>query len=177
MTTITLVFGYLVYNDYIAPVPDMTGRWKFTLVYQNTEDRSFQDLEVTYQILLTQNDLKLLGTGEKLSDRGPSQDKIDYHGDRRTNIEVTGTITRRFFSPDQLVLQYKETGLKRESSTLLRLNVQDNDTLCGCFLTTVADTSGPVGWKRVSSLVGIYEPVDLKGSCQENTDCSAGFLN
>ena len=172
VTAVALWIGYLIFNDFLAPVPDLSGRWKFTITYTNTENTSFQDLEVTYQALLTQNELTLSGTGEKLSDRGPGRIPINYYGDKRTNIDLTGSFTRRFFTQDLLMLSYKEDGKQRQSSTILRLVIHDDDILCGCFVTTVADTFGPVVWQRISSQRKIYESIDLLKSCEDVVNCT-----
>ena len=167
VTTATLSFGYMLFNDYIAPAPDLAGRWKFTVVYEDTALRGFQDLKVTYQALLVQEGLDLSGTGEKLSDRGPTVEPMDYDSDRRANIDVMGTITRSYFSPDALVIHYREAGRRRASSTLHQLEYFDAETMCGCFQSTIADTRGSVWWVRVGDRAGLYEPVDRPGACRK----------
>ena len=110
LTTMALSLGYMVFNDYVAPAPDLAGRWKFTVVYEDTALPRFKGLKVTYQALLVQEGLDLSGTGEKLSDRGRDVEPVDYDSDRRANIEVMGTVTRSYFSPDALVIHYREAG-------------------------------------------------------------------
>ena len=80
----------MVFNDFIAPVPDLTGRWKFTIYYENTANTKFQGLAVTYQVLMIQDGFNLSGHGEKISERGPTQKALDYVGAQRTSIEVIG---------------------------------------------------------------------------------------
>ena len=166
VTTVTLSIGFMAFNDFIVPMPDLTGRWKFTVIYKDTANKRFQDLTVTYQVIWVQSGLELSGHGEKLSDRGLKQSHKDYHGDERINIEVTGRITRRYFSQDILVIQYKEAGLRRESSSLQRLVLCGKDGLGGSFMTTIANTSGPVWWQRIANRdAGMYEPVDQLEGC------------
>ena len=55
VTTVTLSIGFMVFNDYIAPPPDLAGRWKFTVVYEDTAYQPFQGLKVTYQALLSKH--------------------------------------------------------------------------------------------------------------------------
>ena len=55
VTTVTLSFGFMIFNDYVSPPPDLTGRWKFTVNYKDTSRVGFQDLKVTYQVLLIQH--------------------------------------------------------------------------------------------------------------------------
>ena len=175
VTTVVLSIGFMAFYDFIAPIPDLTGRWKFTVVYEDTANNRFQDLTVTYQVIWIQDGFNLSGYGEKLSDRGPNQEAYDYVGDQRINIEITGRITRRYFSQDVLVLQYKEIGLKRESSTIQRLTLCSKDALSGCFLTTIANTSGPVWWQRIASRDDMYKPVEPPKGCGDAVDCSAAM--
>ena len=173
VTTMALSVGYMVFNDYVAPAPDLGGRWKFTVVYEDTALPRFEGLKVTYQALLVQEGLDLSGTGEKLSDRGAGAEPVDYDSSRRTNIEVMGNITRNYFSPDALVIHYREAGRRRESSTLHELEYFDAETMCGCFQSTIADTAGPVWWARVDDRDEMYEPVDRPGVCRD-VDCGGG---
>ena len=172
VTTFTLSFGFMIFNDYVAPPPDLTGRWKFTVTYKDTSYAPYKNLKVTYQVLLIQDGLKLSGTGEKLSDRGPKQNAKDYDGAERTNIDVVGSVTRNYFLPETAVLHYSEMGLRRETSTVNRLVQCGPETMCGCFQTTIADTSGPVWWQRGPRRDNIYEPVEQLESCG-HTECSS----
>ena len=176
VTTVVLGIGFTIFNDFVAPIPDLTGRWKFTVVYEETADSKFQGLNVTYEMIWIQDGFKLSGHGEKLSDRGPTQNSVDYVGDQRIDIELTGRITRRYFSQDVLVLQYKEFGLKRESSTVQRLTLCSKDALSGCFLTTIANTSGPVWWQRIASRDDMYKPVEPPKDCGDAIDCVAAMM-
>ena len=173
VTTVSLSVGFMLFNDYIAPAPDLAGRWKFTVVYEDTALSRFEGLKVTYQALLVQEGLDLSGTGEKLSDRGPDIEPVDYDSSRRSNIDVMGNITRNYFSPDTLVIHYREAGRRRESSTLHRLEYFDAETMCGCFQSTIADTHGSVWWENVDGRDGLYEPVDRPGVCRDVT-CGGG---
>ena len=159
-----------IFNDYIAPPPDLSGGWKFTVVYEDTARDEFEGLQVTYQVLLYQEGLSLSGHGEKLSDRGPTQDAVDYTGDRRTTIGIRGVIERSYFSSDTVRIHYGEAGRRRGSATFHRLAHCGRDALCGCFRSTIADTSGPAWWQRRGGLDRIHEPVKRPDDCG-GADC------
>ncbi|MYD92951.1 MAG: hypothetical protein F4Y02_04515 [Chloroflexi bacterium] len=165
VTTISLSLGYMVFNDYVAPPPDLSGSWKFTVIYEDTARSEFKDLRVTYQVLLVQDGLGVSGHGEKVSDRGPGGDATDYAGARRTNIEMQGTVTRNYLSRDTLLLHYDEEGRRRDSATVHRLVQCGAGMLCGCFRSTIADTTGSVWWQRRGSLDLLYEPVERPDNC------------
>ena len=157
-TSIFLALGGFVLFKYILRVRDLSGRWKFTVFYKDTAYSKFEGMEVTYQALLIQEDRKLSGSGEKLSDRGPIQDAKNYVGKDRTKIQIVGNIRHNFFSRDEIVFHYKEEGELRESSTTHRLRQCGQDTMSGRFCTTIANTSGPVRWQRSASGID-NEPV------------------
>lgn len=169
ITTATLSLGFMVFNDYIAPPPDVSGRWKFTVVYEETSLAAFENLNVTYQTLMTQEGLKLSATGEKLSDRGPQIDPVDYTNDRRVNIDMVGNISRSYFGPDKVVVHYREAGRRRPSSTLQTLETIDARTMCGCFQSTIADTIGSVWWQKVEDRRNLYDPVTRPAQCASTT--------
>ena len=168
VTTVTLSFGFMIFNDYVSPPPDLTGRWKFTVNYKDTSRVGFQDLKVTYQVLLIQDGLELTGTGEKLSERSPTQPSRDYYGTKRTNINVVGSVERNYFSAETAVLHYSEMGKRRDTSTVHQLIQHGSDTMCGHFQTTIADTDGPVWWQRGLHRDTIPEPVEKPASCGRN---------
>ena len=37
VTTVSLSLGYMIFNDHVAPPPDLSGDWKFTVVYEETQ--------------------------------------------------------------------------------------------------------------------------------------------
>ena len=109
VTTVALSLGFMIFNDFIAPLPDLSGNWKFTVTYENTTLSNFKDLGVTYEVLLIQEGLKLSGSGEKVSEGGPTQASKNYSGEsRRTHIDIVGSVVRNYFSPDVLVLYCEE---------------------------------------------------------------------
>ena len=172
VTTVSLSLGFMIFNDYVAPPPDLSGRWQFTVTYENTAYSKYEDLQVTYQVLLIQEGLQLSGSGEKLSERGPTQGITTYTGRDRINIELTGSVLRNYFSPNTLVLHYKEKGADRESSTVHRLLQYGQEAMCGCFWTTIADTSGSVWWQRGGDLNQRDKLVERPEICCR-VDCSA----
>lgn len=170
LTTGALSLTYMIFNDFIAPPPDLSGSWKFTVTYEDTALPAYEGLQVTYQVLLIQEGLDLAGSGEKLSDRGPNGHAVDFSGESRSGIQVSGTIKRNFFSNDQLTLHYNEMGRLRDSSTVHRVaQCGAGGMLCGCFRSTIADTTGSVWWQRRGSLENIYDPVTQPADCQDSS--------
>ena len=151
VTTLSLGVGFVIFNDYIAPPPNLTGRWEFTLVYEHTARPSFKDLQVTYQVLLIQKGLELHGTGEKVSACSPESGLETYSGAKRINIMINGSIKRNYLSKNKLVLHYIEEGKLRNSSTVQRLELHGQKAMSGRFWTTIADTIGSVHWERVET--------------------------
>ena len=162
VTVIIFGLGGFIFFKYVVRPPDLSGCWKFTVEYENTAYSKFSGLQVTYQVLLIQQGLKLSGTGEKLSDRGPIQDAKDYVGKYRTKIQIVGNVTHNYFSRDVVALHYDEGGERRKSSTVHRLVECGGGRMSGCFWSTIANTSGPVWWERCASSID-YEPVTPPG--------------
>lgn len=168
LTTGALSLTYMIFNDYISPPPDLSGSWKFTVRYEDTTLPRYVGMQVTYQVLLIQEGLNLAGSGEKLSERGPNIDGRDYRGDTRSNIQISGTIKRNFFSSDQLTLHYNEMGSRPSSTVHQMVQCSEGEMLCGCFRSTIADTTGSVWWQHRGSLENIFDPVTQPTDCQDS---------
>lgn len=157
VTAVVLSLGFMLFNDYIAPPPDLSGRWKFTITYKDTAYARYQGLQVTYQVLLLQEGLKLSGSGEKISEDGPTQEPRTYTGKQRTNIRITGTIKRKYFKHNEVSLHYEEEG-PRKTSTYHQLVYRQN-AMRGRYWSTIADTFGAVSWKRWDESCQRHEPM------------------
>ena len=171
-TTVVLAMAFMIFNDYISPPPNLGGRWMFTTQINSTSYIPYENMQVTYQTLIVQDDLQLSGTGEKLSAVGPEFELEQYVGKSRTNIHIDGSIKRNYFSRDELVIHYEEEGGKRNSSTLHQLEHFDPNVMCGCFLSTIADTTGTVWWQRVADREQLVEAKPL----QKPSTCKASCL-
>ena len=163
--TVSLAIGFMVFNDYIAPPPDLSGRWKFTVSYDETELTRFKGMQVTYQALIVQENLSLKGLGEKLSAVGPTLSREEYQPKDRVNVEMSGHITNNFFSPAEFVFQYKEAGTIRDSSSLHNVVLNPDGSGCGCFQSTIAATRGLVQWQRLTDTSRAADPIEKSAMC------------
>jgi hypothetical protein len=163
--TVSLAFGFMLFNDYVAPPPDLSGRWKFTVNYDDTELTRFKNMQVTYQALLVQEDLTLSGLGEKMSAVGPTVARENYLPKDRVNVEFSGYVKNNFFSPDEFVLQYKEGGAVRDSATLHNVVLNSDGSGCGCFQSTIAGTRGLVQWRRLIATDVASDPIEKSAIC------------
>lgn len=145
---ITFSFIFFVWSDYIFKQPDLNGRWFFTVTYEKTSHSNFQNLQVTYEVILIQDGLRLTGSGEKISEAQNDGTKIEYEGDGRTPIEIEGTINSNYLSHNNLNLHYKESGSLRDSASFHRLTIFDPVRMSGKWESTIANSSGSVSWKR-----------------------------
>lgn len=166
--TVGLAIGFMVFNDYIAPPPDLSGRWKFTVNYDETELTKFKEMQVTYQALIVQEALSLKGLGEKLSAVGPTLSREEYQPKDRVNIELSGYVTNNFFSPDEFVFQYKEAGTIRDSSSLHSVILNSDGSGCGCFQSTIAATRGLVQWQRLTDTSRASDPIEKSAMCKSH---------
>ena len=168
-TTLVLGTGFMIFNDYISPPPDLGGRWMFTSQVKDTGYNPYKDMRVTYQALIVQDGLQLHGTGEKISDIQPGGEFQQYIGKARTNINIEGSIKKNYFSRDELVIHFEEEGSKRTSSTLHQLEHFDPNMMCGCFISTIADSTGKVWWQRVTGREQLdeAEPLQQPSICEK----------
>ena len=169
VSTVVLSLGFMVFNDYVSPAPNLSGRWLFTVTYEDTNSKHYQDLQVSYETLLIQHNLSLQGTGEKISAISPTIPFEHYVDEERINLKITGSIERKYFSRDELTIHYEEAGKLRNSSTLHKLTHFNEDSMCGCFSSTIADTNGIVKWQRVNDRERLQSglPVEKMEACKD----------
>lgn len=145
----TLVLSLLFFfvSDYIFATPNLNGKWVFTTEVEKTSLSKYMGMELTYHVLLRQEGLKIIGTGEKVKEK-LGEAITTYTGKDRINITIAGYIQKKYLSKDKIVIHYAEHGLLRTSSTLHYLEITGDDNMFGTYESTVADQSGTVGWKR-----------------------------
>lgn len=169
VATLSLAVGFMLFNDYVAPPPDLSGRWKFTINYDETELLRFKNMQATYQALVVQEDLRLSGLGEGMSAVSPTITRENYKPKDRVNINISGYIKNNFFAPDEFVVQYKEVGAVRETATLHEVVMISDSSGCGCFQSTIAGTRGLVHWQKISNGISLSDPVNANQSCPIKT--------
>ena len=149
LTAITISVLALAVSDYFLTPPRISGLWEFTVVYEDTSYNKFHNLKVTYQAALVQSEMKLQGSGDKYSEQFPdATTPIYYDQPDRIPITINGYIERKFLGQDKVFLYISEKGKKRDSSAFHELNQQGDGSMTGTFYTTIANTSGPVIWKK-----------------------------
>ena len=117
VASVAFSVAFMIFNDYIFPPPSLSGRWKFTVIYEDTRSQvsgHAGDLSG----LLIQEGLHLTGSGRR-SLRGEPYDwsgRVFRRGPGQRS--VVRQHRRNYFSPDELIIHYKEAGARRQESTL-----------------------------------------------------------
>jgi hypothetical protein len=138
---------YFLWSDYVVKEPNLNGRWYFTIIYEDVQLNKLRKLQVTYEVLLSQESLRVKGTGERIEEV-QNGIKHQYIGEQRVPIEIEGTIDFNYFANDTLNIRYNEFGKQRRSASFHKL-IRFNDTrMEGVFQSTISDSSGTVIWNR-----------------------------
>ena len=145
---IILSFMFFIFSDYVSTIPNLNGKWRVKLEIANTEYSKYENLKIYYDVILYQKGYEVYGTGEKVME--VNQDTLKYIGQRRVRIEVQGYIDKNYLSKDALIIHTIEEGRKRESTTFYDLIKFDEDYMSGNFISTIANTSGPTEWTRLT---------------------------
>lgn len=103
-----------------------------------------------YYVLIWQEGNQIKGTGEKIYEKSNGQEK-EYVAEKRSRIEISGYLTKKYFSKDLLVIHYDEKNEVRKSSTIHNLTIKDSNQMDGFFVSTIANQQGNAGWSRRTS--------------------------
>lgn len=142
----------LILKNVIFPIPLLSATWECKNTVNKTKHHPYQGMTVFYRVVLIQTGNQLVGSGEKDNEIAANGHR-HYRGEHRNFLEVTGTIEKKIFSPDVVVLKWSEEGEIRKSTSIFKLKVsglKGSENLFGDFNTTAGPCSGVSEWQRPS---------------------------
>jgi hypothetical protein len=154
---ILLAIIFFVVRDRFYRLPALSGLWTFRAVTERTSYNPYNEMSLYYLVLMVQRGNRLSGTGEKIKEKTSSGTK-EYEGKHRTQIQISGFITQRFFSADECVIHITEAGDLRASSTIHNLRIMNEASMDGTFVSTVANQTGRIGWSKGNSNYSFSAP-------------------
>ena len=136
--------------DKFYSTPRLMGFWSFEINIQNSSFSNYNDLKIVYHVVLTQYGNRIEGVGEKFSEQlFTSKKATELRGKSRVPIKVNGTIDKKFFFSDEVLVTILEEGSSRDSSSFHHLSVESDNLLGGEFKSTIARSMGKVIWRRM----------------------------
>jgi len=145
---LTLIFFF--FKEKIFPLPNIDGSWVFKTKTLKSEYNPFKDMELTYLVLMWREGGSIYASAEKIAEDSTSF-KGSFIGANRTQANIKGSIQKNIFSKDMLILHIDESGQKRQSSTIHKLKIVNNNKMEGHFLSTISNQEGTVVWDKKSS--------------------------
>jgi hypothetical protein len=143
-STIVVALLFFVWHSYCNRPYDVSGKWEFRTNTQESTHDEYIGMSVYFDVVLYQNDLGVNGTGEKIAEKVAEGKRYDYERANRVRIEISGNVKNNLINNDQVIIHWVEHGRKRDTSSYFDINVIDEDTMQGSFLSTAADSSGMV---------------------------------
>ena len=120
-------------------VKDLTGKWNVVNSIQKTSYRSFQNMNIGFELTINQSGKSFTGAGRKVSENGHSLPATS-----RTPIEVKGSI-----DGDRVEATFFEQGTLRKTNGRFVWRIdQASGRLNGTFVTTAAGSSGKSAARR-----------------------------
>ncbi len=118
---------------------DLTGKWNVVNSVQKTSYRSFQNMNIGFELTINQSGKSFTGAGRKVSENGHSLPATS-----RTPIEVKGSI-----DGDRVEATFFEQGTLRKTNGRFIWRIdQASGRLNGTFVTTAAGSSGKSAARR-----------------------------
>jgi len=118
---------------------DLTRKWNVVNSVQKTSYRSFQNMNIGFELTINQSGKSFTGAGRKVSENGHSLPAAS-----RTPIEVKGSI-----DGDRVEATFFEDGALRKTNGRFVWRIdQASGGLNGTFITTAARSSGKSAAKR-----------------------------
>jgi len=145
---LTLIFFLL--REKVFNHSDIDGSWTFTQHTLKTAYHPYEEMKLTYLVLLWREGDNVYGTAEK-DYEDSNQHQGYFVGKSRSNITLQGYIQKNIFSPNRITIHMIENGTTRESSTVHKLRIESTNKMSGRFASTIANQEGNVVWERKSS--------------------------
>jgi len=142
---ILIAFIFFLLSDFLFKLPNLSGYWNFSAKTLKTAYIPYEEMILNYHALIWTEGKTIFGTGEKISET--SQGFIAHSGEKRTQVTISGYITKKYLIRDRIVLHLKEEGEIRSSSTIHLLKTK-RKKLMGKFISTAADSEGTVEWNK-----------------------------
>ena len=125
--------------DQPVVAPDLTGKWNVVNRVQKTSYRSFQNMNIGFELTINQSGKSFTGEGKKVSENGHS-----LPASSRTPIQLKGSI-----DGDRVEATYFEEGTLRKTNGRFVWRIdQASGGLNGTFFSTAASSSGKSAGKR-----------------------------
>jgi hypothetical protein len=122
-----------------ATARDLTGKWNVINTVSQTSFRSFDNMQIGFNLSIEQNGKGFTGTGQKVSENGRT-----LPASSRTPIQVKGTI-----DGDRVEATFYEQGTVRKSNGRFVWTIDRTGRLTGTFNSTVARSSGKSTARKV----------------------------
>lgn len=144
---IVLALLFFLAKEKWFPPPHLTGRWYLEQLTKNTAYAPYAGMILRYVVVLWREGNRVEGTAEKIYEISRNGER-PFVGEKRTRAIISGYLEKRYFGRDKIYLHVVEDGHGRESTHYYDLVVTDIDTMCGTFVSMVADQNGLVKWQR-----------------------------
>jgi hypothetical protein len=152
----------------VYPISQISGRWYFQTLTENTARNSFRGMHLKYEAIVWQEGAAVRGTTEKIYESS-STGRRQIEGTNRISGELSGYSDRFVFSPNRVRLHLTERGQERTTTAFLDLLCErppfwrrliglsdgrrsagrrNGQVMQGVFQSTAGSSSGKSIWSR-----------------------------
>tara|TARA_R110001592_G_scaffold362628_1_gene677402 strand:- start:5785 stop:6216 length:432 start_codon:yes stop_codon:yes gene_type:complete len=142
---------FSLWNDFVYKKDRVSGYWVAEFETLESSYSNFIDLKTNYEFVIGQTGSVINGSGEKVSEVSVNG-YIEYDHEKRSHLELNGSLGYRVFAKSTVDIVYKENGRKRPSSTILNLVIDSKNKMSGTFISTIASSSGKVTLTRKNKI-------------------------
>jgi hypothetical protein len=138
--------------DYFYSTPRLDGFWEVEATIEESSLKRYEGLKIVSQIAVTQENLVLSGSGDKLKEKTVGQDDWFFlDGKSRGQIKLNGYIEKNLLSKNEVIISTLEEGAVRTTTAFQSLKINNSQSMSGSFQSTAANSRGSVKWTKISS--------------------------
>lgn len=140
--SICVVLFLFILKEVLRPKKNLTGEWEVKNMGLDTGYKPYMELTVVWQMHILQNENTITGSGEKIKDIKLSGEIVEYDPDKRDTVELQGYVEKNYLRKSRIFINVIQVGRLRRSRATYVLELINDSTLVGTYVTTAGNTKG-----------------------------------
>lgn len=138
---IVLTFLFFLIREKVFSLPDVNGRWVLETTTLATVYNPYQNMILKYDVMLFRDGNRIYGTCEKTYEKSSTIEQT-YIGTERRRGTIEGSVEKKYFVKDKIMLHIVIDDFNRESTLFTNLEQVSSNEYIGTFQHLIADQSG-----------------------------------
>lgn len=143
---ILLTYLFFLLREKYFVLPNINGTWSLETTTIVSEYNPYKNMILKYILMIYKEGERIYGTCEKIYENS-STGEHEYIGKDRKRGTITGSIEKKYFGKDKLLLHIVIDDFGRQSTFFVNLEDQGANEFTGIFQSMISNQSGTAIFK------------------------------